>query len=737
MKFICIHILTITSVLLFMSTFLTPHSNLDNINENDLNIVPNTYDRVIFFIIDSLRYDVMLGNENGELNLPIIDELRTFYGNSTQIAHFLASSPSVTASRIRAFMTGSPSSFSELIMNFTPKVVNSDNLLHQISSKMQKGTFVSGDDTWDLMFSSVINQSFPCNSQKVSDFYEVDDCAIKPFLAAIHNDSANLMMTHLLGMDHVSHIYSAKHELIHAKLNEYDKYLKEIVDTIHSWSDEEQKKTLLIIGGDHGMTDDGNHGGDSWPEINAGIFFYSPKRNYKKQVSHMSQEALVPTIAPLLGVPVPFSNVAEIVPELFPDNYDGEALLKTAKYVEDQVFEYVDEFSKVHVFNNEVVKLISKRTNIPDLNGMSERFIEDSLTRINEKLTRIRILVTKEFSPFNPYVTIVVVAIMVFVMGLFFFDLKLIFIELKRPYVLTFINIIIYFSLAYYSNCFVENTFQVLRSGILFLLFFNFKTIDKVCFMVFLNICLYDNKRVCVFTCSFVLFYFVFTSVKKRKFYKFGKFLLLSIIIAQCRQLFEERLGSSFLNYYSQFTIVLAIAAPFFGNFSDFFVIIVALTNKYYQFSQIMGLMFVFLNLPQYQKKHSFPHIIRVGFFLNGMVTQFVSLKYEIAFFVSDSITIVGVLLTIIHTFSFSFLIGSLDFSIVFNFLQFIELWSGVGVLFLMRNDLLYWKTLVPNACFLIVENLILCLFSLISYLWKKFVFFKKRKLVNKEEADE
>ena len=36
--------------------------------------------------------------------------------------------------------------------------------------------------------------------------------------------------------------------------------------------------TLLIVMGDHGMTRTGDHGGDSFDELNAALFIYSHKK---------------------------------------------------------------------------------------------------------------------------------------------------------------------------------------------------------------------------------------------------------------------------------------------------------------------------------------------------------------------------------------------------------------------------------------------------------------------------
>ena len=70
------------------------------------------------------------------------------------------------------------------------------------------------------------------------------------------------------------------------------------------------------------MTATGDHGGESENETGAALFVYSPRPLFcNKQVSNreISQIDLVPTVSLLLGVPIPFSSLGAVIPELFLD----------------------------------------------------------------------------------------------------------------------------------------------------------------------------------------------------------------------------------------------------------------------------------------------------------------------------------------------------------------------------------------------------------------------------------
>ena len=108
------------------------------------------------------------------------------------------------------------------------------------------------------------------------------------------------------------------------------------------------QKTLLVLIGDHGMNEKGNHGGDSPSETASAMAFISPhlksiSKGMKSPVpvtndyqyySVVNQIDIVPTLAGLLGFSIPASSVGIFIPrflDLWP-NLDAKVqlLLKNA-----------------------------------------------------------------------------------------------------------------------------------------------------------------------------------------------------------------------------------------------------------------------------------------------------------------------------------------------------------------------------------------------------------------------
>lgn len=85
------------------------------------------------------------------------------------------------------------------------------------------------------------------------------------------------MIGHMLGVDHVGHRYYANHPEITRKLGEVDSFIRKIIEKMDD-------QTLFLVFGDHGMTDDGNHGGTSFKEVNTVLFAYSKREFLRKGV---------------------------------------------------------------------------------------------------------------------------------------------------------------------------------------------------------------------------------------------------------------------------------------------------------------------------------------------------------------------------------------------------------------------------------------------------------------------
>jgi len=75
------------------------------------------------------------------------------------------------------------------------------------------------------------------------------------------------LIAHLIGMDHAGHAYDGRHPELTRKMHD----IEMIVETTIEKMDDE---TTLVVFGDHGMTQEGSHGGSSDEEMRTVFFAY-------------------------------------------------------------------------------------------------------------------------------------------------------------------------------------------------------------------------------------------------------------------------------------------------------------------------------------------------------------------------------------------------------------------------------------------------------------------------------
>jgi phosphatidylinositol glycan class O len=72
-----------------------------------------------------------------------------------------------------------------------------------------------------------------------------------------NNKAYDLIVSHFLSLDHVGHSTSTIHsEIMDLKINKISAFIERVIQTMDN-------DTILFITGDHGMREDGNHGGSS------------------------------------------------------------------------------------------------------------------------------------------------------------------------------------------------------------------------------------------------------------------------------------------------------------------------------------------------------------------------------------------------------------------------------------------------------------------------------------------
>ncbi|XP_014259723.1 GPI ethanolamine phosphate transferase 3 [Cimex lectularius] len=267
--------------------------------------------KAIVVLIDALRYDFVKspGGERDEVGfLPYRNKMKSINeaidGSKGVLYKFIADPPTTTLQRINALTTGSLPTFIDIGSNFASGEINEDNIIDGALSRNKNVVFM-GDDTWVNVYPNRFLRQYAYPSFNVWDLDTVDTGVEEHLGSEINKKDWDLIIAHFLGVDHCGHKYGPNHPEMERKLVQMDNAIRSVMEMMDD-------KTVLFVIGDHGMTESGDHGGDSELEITSALFVFSKHKHILSrfiELDEIPQIDFVPTFAQLLGIPIPFSNL--------------------------------------------------------------------------------------------------------------------------------------------------------------------------------------------------------------------------------------------------------------------------------------------------------------------------------------------------------------------------------------------------------------------------------------------
>ncbi|KAJ8068428.1 hypothetical protein OCU04_003985 [Sclerotinia nivalis] len=330
--------------------FLSGLAQYESLNFGEPPAAP--FDKVIFMVVDALRSDFVFSNNSG------FKFTQSLISNGAALpftAH--ATSPTITMPRIKAITTGSIPSFLDVILNFAESDTSSslatqDTWLAQMKAKGGGKMVMYGDDTWLKLFPETFDRADGTSSFFVSDFTEVDNNVTRHVPEELMNDDWNTMVLHYLGLDHIGHKAGPRSPNMIPKQQEMDAIVRLIYENMEA--KDYLSSTLLVLCGDHGMNDAGNHGGSAPGETSPALVFMSPRFKdlvcerqhfevpapFEEEFQYyktVEQSDIAPTLGALLGFPVPRNNLGAFIDDFLPfwpeRNDRVQILLRNARQI--------------------------------------------------------------------------------------------------------------------------------------------------------------------------------------------------------------------------------------------------------------------------------------------------------------------------------------------------------------------------------------------------------------------
>ncbi|XP_006931366.1 GPI ethanolamine phosphate transferase 2 isoform X4 [Felis catus] len=284
-------------------------------SSNWTKLPPPLFSKVVIMLIDALRDDFVFGSK-GVKFMPYTTYLVEKGASHSFVAE--AKPPTVTMPRIKALMTGSLPGFIDVVRNLNSPALLEDNVITQAKAAGKRMIFY-GDETWVKLFPQHFVEYDGTTSFFVSDYTEVDDNVTRHLDKVLKRGDWDVLILHYLGLDHIGHISGPSSPLIGHKLSEMDSILMKIHTSLLSEERENLSPNLLVLCGDHGMSETGSHGASSMEEVNTPLILISSAFERKpgdiRRPKHVQQTDLAATLAIGLGLPIPENSVGSL---LFP-----------------------------------------------------------------------------------------------------------------------------------------------------------------------------------------------------------------------------------------------------------------------------------------------------------------------------------------------------------------------------------------------------------------------------------
>lgn len=330
--YIWIAALHLVGIAVFCWGYFPRKTVLHGVSEFEGGILPfvedgkGKFDKMVLMVVDALRVDFMFSEES---EMTFVQKL--VRGNSGIPFTANAHPPTVTLPRLKGITTGGTPSFIDAVLNIaddkdnSQSLENEDSWVRQLKLRNKKLSFF-GDDTWLKLFpaASFFDKYDGTGSFFVSDFTEVDQNVTRHLNDGFFQSEWDVLILHYLGLDHIGHKGGPKSKFMGPKQREMD----EIVADLYEKAVDD--RTLLVVMGDHGMNEIGNHGGASIGETSPGLLMaskqfqrldlnlqcplkVSDEMNYYNRINQID---IVPALAALLNLPIPKNSLGVIPMEI-------------------------------------------------------------------------------------------------------------------------------------------------------------------------------------------------------------------------------------------------------------------------------------------------------------------------------------------------------------------------------------------------------------------------------------
>ena len=243
-----------------------------------------------FFLLDGLRYDYATDPDKAP-NLA----RRMSTGTSGRV---LAGQITMTSAAVLSFGTGARGDFAQVVTNLSMSRTRQNDLFANARARGLRTALV-GDRTWlDAFGDEGFDEAHPDATGLALDVDNSPEMFEEADKLLLRAEPPNLTVVHFLATDHFGHAFGTTDPRYLDMLKRFDARLEETLSRL-------SPRLTVIILSDHGATATGAHGSDIWSVRQTPLLAFGPGIRNDARGLAFEQVDVAPTVATLLGVPVP------------------------------------------------------------------------------------------------------------------------------------------------------------------------------------------------------------------------------------------------------------------------------------------------------------------------------------------------------------------------------------------------------------------------------------------------
>jgi hypothetical protein len=275
---------------------------------------PALTSRVLLVLVDGLRLDA-------SRKVPALENLRA------RGADFVAraGTPSFSRPARATIATGARVAVHGVTTNFHEGALAFDNLF-RVASRAGVSVAVGGSKIWSELHGdeirrgggAILDTSLP---EPPGSFREMElriEARARDAIRFVRERRAGLGVVDLVMTDAAAHDFGALSEDYRRALSTVDRLLAGIV------AETDLAESTLVVTADHGHVDEGGHGGAE-PEVLDVPLVLAGRGIRAGAIGQAHQEDVAPTLAFLLGLPLPGASAGRILDEALVSHADGTA----------------------------------------------------------------------------------------------------------------------------------------------------------------------------------------------------------------------------------------------------------------------------------------------------------------------------------------------------------------------------------------------------------------------------